>query len=179
MPKSRTDHRDAAVEGETSRLVQTAECSWDDLDLSPRVEKKLREISRRARAHRPLAALVSGPAGAGKSLAAGCVAGELHRQLLHVRLSAMKAEDPQQTVRELDRVFAATDPDTTVLFFDEAEALFSQRGEAPRNGDGFSPLESHFLRNLENFPGLALLATHRCKRINPLLARRFHYAVNL
>lgn len=179
MPFAKTDNSIAAMEGEGTRLLEPAEENWEDLALSSRAEKTLKEVARRSGAGKRIAALISGPVGPGKTRAASRVARDLNRQVLHVRLFCLGSDGPEATEKKLDRLFAAADPDKVVLLFDEAEALFAKRPEAAEGSECLSRVERYFLESVEGFPGLALLATHHCKRINPLLARRFHYAVKI
>lgn len=160
-------------------VLEPVDCSWSDVDLSPRAEKTFREIFRRANAGKRVAALFSGPAGSGKTRAANLIARELDRKVIHVRLSALDSHSLKETEKSLARVFAVADPASIVLLFDEADALFSKRNNS-LDGDGHhESLEQGFLEYVEKFSGLAILATHHCKRIDPLLVHRLHFAVKI
>ncbi|MGQ9425007.1 AAA family ATPase [Gilvimarinus sp. F26214L] len=157
-------------------VLEPSQCTWDDLALPPRSQKTVRELSRRAASGRAVAALLSGPSGGGKTRTAGLIARDLERQLVHVRLSRLRGRSAEFVRATLERVFDLAEPDSEVLLFDEAEALFC-RGCAE---DDRSPdLVEHFIRWVENFPGVAILATDHGKRINPALVHRLHYALRI
>lgn len=158
-------------------VLEPADCSWGDVDLPARAEKTFREIYRRANAGRQVSALLSGPAGSGKTRAASLIAGELNRQVVHVRLSALHSRPLADTEENLNRVFLLADPASVVLLFDEADTVFAKRNNSV---DGpYAGLEQRFLERVENYDGLAILATHHCKRIDPLLVHRLHFAIRI
>ncbi|MEX1032959.1 MAG: ATP-binding protein [Cellvibrionaceae bacterium] len=180
MTFAKTASRIDAMEGiRGASLLQSAQHSWDDLALSPRAAKTFREISRRSGAGKRVAALISGPAGSGKTRAASLLARELGRQLIHIRLSEFHSRYIGETEKNLDRLFDAADPVSVVLLFDEADALFAKRSGGADGEDSHNALEIHFLNCIEQYRGLAILATHQCRRIDPLLVRRLHFAVRI
>lgn len=161
-----------------ARLLDPAESDWEDLELSPRATKTVREIARRISDGKRVAALFSGPAGAGKTRAASLIARELDRQVIHVDLSHLPNDRPAETERVLDAVFESVDPDSTVLLFDEAEALFGA-SVATHPDDPPTQTEQHFLDRIAHFAGLAIVATHHCRRIDPRLVRRLHFTLKI
>lgn len=180
MPFANTADNIREVEGIAgASLLEPAACSWDDVALSRRAEKTFREISRRVNAGKRVAALFSGPAGSGKTRAASLIAHELDRGLIHVSLSALDGCPVPETEKILQKLFAVADPESIVLLFDEADALFAKRSEAERGGDDYAGLEERFLAYVEAYRGLAIVATHHCKRIDPLLVHRLHFAVKI
>ncbi len=79
----------------------------------------------------------------------------------------------------MDRVFALADPASVVLLFDEADALFAKRNNTAQGDGACAGLGQRFLDWVENYEGLAILATHHCKRIDPMLVHRLHFAVRI
>jgi len=65
-----------------------------------------------------------------------------------------------------------------VLFFDEADALFSRRTEVKDAHDRFANTDTnHLLQALENYGGIAILATNRKENIDPAFIRRLRYVL--
>ncbi|MCW8195368.1 AAA family ATPase [Proteobacteria bacterium 005FR1] len=174
--QSRIDEVQGVAE---ASVLDPATHDWEDLDLTPRARKTVQEIARRVSNGKRVAALFSGPAGAGKTRAASLLARELDRQVIHVDLSELPGDDRSgDTQQVLDKVFASADPESSVLLFDEAEALFGKTNTAD-SGAPPSPTEQHFLEQIARFPGLTIVATHQCRRIDPQLVRRLHYTVRI
>lgn len=92
--------------------------------------------------------------------AAEAVAHDTGRTLLHIDLAGISSRYLGDTEKNLDRLFATTDPAQTILFFDEADALFGKRSELKDGHDRYANIEiSSLLRRIESFGGLAILAT--------------------
>lgn len=159
-------------------VLDPATHDWEDMELPARARKTVEEIARRVNDGKRVAALFSGPAGVGKTRAASLLARELDRQVIRMDLSDLPGDRPQETLQALDAVFSSADPDSTVLLFDEAEALFGA-GNASEPDQLPSRAEQRFLDQIANFPGLAIVATHHCRRIDPQLVRRLHYTVKI
>ena len=74
-------------------------------------------------------ALFAGPSGAGKTLAARCLARELGKDLWRVDLAAAVSKYIGETEKTLDRAFAAAEERDIVLLLDEGDALMARRTE--------------------------------------------------
>lgn len=71
--------------------------------------------------------LLVGPPGTGKTLTASVLAGELGLPLFQVRLDGLITKYMGETAAKLRQVFDATDRTRGVYFFDEFDAIGSQR----------------------------------------------------
>ncbi|MGZ5638635.1 MAG: AAA family ATPase, partial [Burkholderiales bacterium] len=71
--------------------------------------------------------LLVGPPGTGKTLSASVLAGELGIPLFQVRLDALITKFMGETAAKLRLIFDATDHTRGVYFFDEFDAIGSQR----------------------------------------------------
>ena len=84
-----------------------------------------------------------------------------------------------ETEKNLDAVFGEAETANCVLFFDEADALFGQRGEVTRGADRYANLEvGYLLQRLEHHEGLVMLASNLRGNLDPAFTRRFHHVVN-
>jgi AAA+ superfamily predicted ATPase len=124
-------------------------------------------------------ALFVGASGTGKTLAAESVAHELGLDLYRIDLAGIVSKYIGQTEKNLDRVFAAAEHANAVLFFDEADALFGKRSEVKDAHDRYANIEvAYLLQKMEQFNGLAILATNLKQNLDDAFARRLTFTVN-
>jgi SpoVK/Ycf46/Vps4 family AAA+-type ATPase len=122
-----------------------------------------------------LKALFSGDSGTGKTLAAEVVAGELRLPLLKIDLARVASKWVGETEKNLEVAFREAEESHSILFFDEADALFGKRGEVAHGTDRYANLEvSYLLQRLEEHPGLVILASNLRDQIDEAFVRRFH-----
>lgn len=120
--------------------------------------------------------LMTGDSGTGKTLAAEVIAGQVdpNQPLFKVDLASVVSKWVGETEKHLEEVFQQAEESHAVLFFDEADALFSKRGEVQRGTDRYANLEVGFLlQRLETFTGLAILASNHKDQIDDAFMRRF------
>lgn len=126
--------------------------------------------------------LLVGPPGTGKTLTASVLAGELGLPLLQVRLDGLITKFMGETAAKLRQIFEATDQTRGVYFFDEFDAIGSQRGLANDVGEIRRVLNS-FLQMLEQDQSHSLIvaATNHLELLDHALFRRFddvlHYSL--
>ncbi len=165
-----------------------------DLTLAPRTRDRLEDILSWTR-HRQsvldqhpsmstggrlqgVAALFTGPSGTGKTMAAQAVAGELGYELLTVDLSAVIDKYIGETEKKLEKIFAAAESINSVLFFDEADALFGTRSQVTDARDKYANQETAWLlQRMETFGGLAVLATNLRANLDRAFTRRLNFVV--
>jgi hypothetical protein len=122
--------------------------------------------------------LFSGRSGTGKTLAAEIVAGALRRPLHVVDLARLVSKYVGETEKNIDEVLATGERAGAVLFFDEADSLFSQRTDVSSANDRFANLEvGYLLQRIETHDGLVILATNLRQSIDEAFLRRFHSRV--
>ena len=122
-----------------------------------------------------LKALFTGEPGTGKTLSAEVIAGVAGVPLHKVDLARVVSKWVGETEKALEAVFAEAEASHAVLFFDEADALFGKRGDVERGSDRYANLEvSYLLQRLEEFDGLAILASNLQDNIDAAFTRRFH-----
>lgn len=135
-----------------------------------RGQSKLREYSYSAR--RKL--LLVGPPGCGKTMTASALAGELKLPLLSVQLHSLITKFMGQTAVKLRSVFDAILETTGVYFFDEFDAIGSDRGAKNDVGEIRRVLNS-FLQFLEQeeSDSIVIAATNYEAMLDDALFRRF------
>ena len=173
----------------TSRV--TVRPTWDDLVLPPDRQAMLREFLAWIR-HRDTVfgkwravacggpvALLSGPSGTGKTFAAAVVATDLAWPLYRVDLGTLVSKYIGETEKNLNRLFDAAHGREMVLQFDEADSLFSKRGEVREARDRYANMEvSHLLARIESHEGPCVLTTNLRGNLDPAFARRFQVVVD-
>lgn len=118
--------------------------------------------------------LLMGPPGTGKTMTASVLAGELGLPLFQVRLDGLITKYMGETASKLRQVFEATDRTRGVYFFDEFDAIGSQRGLANDVGEIRRILNS-FLQMIEQDESHSLIvaATNHPEILDHALFRRF------
>ena len=123
-------------------------------------------------------ALFAGPSGTGKTFAASVIADALGWRLYRVDLGRLVSKYVGETEENLNRLFDAAHGQPMVLQFDEADALFSKRGEVKEARDRYANMEvSHLLTRIEAHDGPCILATNLRKQIDSAFTRRFQMVV--
>ena len=128
---------------------------------------------------RGVRALFTGPSGTGKTRAAEVIAGTLGQELHRIDLASLVSKWVGETEKNLDSAFREAEQSQAVLFFDEAEALFSKRGEVKHGMDRYANLEvSYLLQRLEEYAGVVILASNLKDNLDEAFSRRFHIVVD-
>ena len=135
-------------------------------------------FGKKASRGRGLAALLSGPSGTGKSLTAEAIACELGQNLYPVRMDSLISKYVGETEKHLTAVFAAAKETEAVVFFDEADALFSRRLDGQDHHAHYINQQVNvLLTELEKFDGVVLLATNRPEALDSAFERRIRYHI--
>jgi len=118
--------------------------------------------------------LLVGPPGTGKTMTAAAMAGELGIPLFLVRLDSLITKFMGETAAKLRQVFDAIADLRGVYFFDEFDAIGSQRGQANDVGEIRRVLNS-FLQMIEcdQSNSLIIAATNHPEVLDHALFRRF------
>jgi AAA+ superfamily predicted ATPase len=128
---------------------------------------------------RGLNALFSGPSGTGKTMAAGILARSLGLDMYKIDLSGVVSKYIGETEKNLDRIFAEASTANAVLFFDEADALFGKRSEVKDAHDRYANIEiSYLLQKMEEYDGVAILATNLSQNMDEAFTRRMQFVVD-
>ena len=180
--------------GRLDDLGQLLECPFrrDDLKLPDRLSRLIDEFLFEARERvqfwedervrrlfprgTGLVGLMSGPPGTGKTMAAQVIAAELELDLYRIDLAATVNKYIGETAKNLKRLFARAADMNAVLLFDEADALFSRRTEVRDSHDRYANADTNYLlQQIEDYPGVALLATNKRQNVDEAFVRRVRY----
>ena len=118
-------------------------------------------------------ALFTGESGTGKTLAAHWLAGQAGLPCYRVDLAAMTSKWIGETEKNLSQLLDAAEQGDVVLFFDEADALFGARTDVGDANDRHANAQTNYLlQRIEEFDGVALMATNNRDRFDPAFVRR-------
>lgn len=169
--------------------------TWTDIVLPSDKLQQLKEISNYVK-YRPvvyddwgfghklslgkgLNVLFSGPSGTGKTMAAEIIANELKIDLYKIDLSCVVSKYIGETEKNLAKIFREAEASNSILFFDEADALFGKRSEVKDSHDRYANIEiNYLLQKMEEHEGIAILASNFRKNIDEAFTRRMHFSVD-
>ena len=128
---------------------------------------------------RGIAALFYGASGTGKTLAASIVANELGLELYRVDLSQLISKYIGETQKNIGQVFDGAANADCILFFDEADALFSRRSDASDAQDRYANAETaYLLQRTEQYDGIILMATNLLQNFDEAFRRRIGFMIH-
>jgi AAA+ superfamily predicted ATPase len=181
----------------SSDLMQPLPCpyTWDDLVVSPNLQRLLKDFeaqvqlrwevyeswgfARLTHLGQGISALFGGPSGTGKTMAAQVIARSLGMALYRVDLAGVVNKYIGETEKRLRDVFDTCERSGALLFFDEADALFGNRMQVKDSHDRFANIEiDYLLQRIEQFDGVAILATNRKNDLDAAFLRRLRFVVD-
>ncbi len=168
--------------------------TWDDIVLPQEQMAQLHEIvsyvqyrqlvygewnfNEKLSLGKGLNALFAGPSGTGKTMAAGIMANELKLDMYKIDLSTVVSKYIGETEKNLRAIFKEAETSNTILFFDEADALFGKRSEVRDSHDRYANIEiSYLLQKMEEYEGIVILATNLHKNMDEAFVRRMHFVL--
>jgi SpoVK/Ycf46/Vps4 family AAA+-type ATPase len=167
--------RDLAVSAETQRDLE-------DLELRCRFRETLHDAVGSAVAHQlntGVRALMSGPSGTGKTLAARLLATALQMDLYRVDLATVVNKYIGETEKNLNQLFTRAEELDVILLLDEGDALLTQRTQVQSSNDRYANLETNYLlQRIEQFEGILLVTTNAGDRIDRAFQRRMDVVID-
>ncbi len=184
----------AANRHKLGKLAQMlpASFTWDDVSLAPHLLEGLQDFVFEAQERelwwegnamnrlfpqgKGLMALFSGSSGTGKTMTAQVIAASLRLDLFRIDLSTVISKYVGETSKHIDRILRQAQSMHAVLLFDEADTLFGKRTEIKDAHDRFANADTNYLlQAIENYAGVAILATNRKANIDPAFVRRLRF----
>lgn len=163
----------------------TTGLNWEHLVLEERTRQSIREVMRWVEYGNALIesssmfnvsypCLFYGPPGTGKSLTAKLIGKKYGKDVFRVDLSMVVSKYIGETEKNLAYLFDRAQGKDWILFFDEADSLFSKRTSVNSSQDKWANLEvSYLLQRMEEHKGLTILATNLKNNIDNAMIRRF------
>ena len=179
--------------GENAKRIRSP-FTWEDLIIEPSSEKLLRRVCDRIRFKnrvnddfgfgkklpygRGISVVLYGPPGTGKTMAAQVLAKELGLELYRIDLSQISSKYIGETEKNLAAVFDAAKNSNAILFFDEADSIFSKRTEVSSSNDKHANAETgYLLQKIEEYSGMSILATNNMQNFDVAFKRRMTYLI--
>jgi AAA+ superfamily predicted ATPase len=142
-------------------LADSTRTEIDKLRRFARNMKKLWSMNQSQLYRSNFIGIFSGEPGTGKSHTAEAVGNELDLPVYKVNFAQMVSKYIGETEKNLEKVFDRFDKQTCILFFDEAESIFSKRTQVEDAHDQHANnLQSYLLQKVEEFNGILILATN-------------------
>lgn len=180
--------------GKTASRVNAA-YTWEDLILPPEQKRRLKnacaQVEYRHRVYdqwgfgkkvaygRGLSMLFTGPPGTGKTMAAQVIANRLGLELYKVDLSGVMSKYIGETEKQLGAVFDEVKKSQSILFFDEADALFGKRSETKDAHDRYANVQtSYLLQKMEEYDGIVILASNFLQNFDEAFKRRIKFIID-
>jgi SpoVK/Ycf46/Vps4 family AAA+-type ATPase len=111
-------------------------------------------------------------------MAAQVLARSLGLDLFRVDLAGLVSKYIGETEKHLREVFEACERAPALLLFDEADALFGKRTQVSDAHDRYANIEiDYVLQRMEQFDGLAVLATNRRGDLDTAFVRRLRFII--
>lgn len=179
--------------GSKAKRLQTG-FTWDDIKLNEESEKELKKILAYAKNRsvvyedygfgkkmpygRGFSVLLYGPPGTGKTMAANVLANELKLDIYRIDLSQIGSKYIGETEKNLSAIFDTGKHANAILFFDEADALFTKRTEVSSSNDRYANAEiAYLLQKIEEYDGISFLATNNLNNFDMAFRRRITFIV--
>ena len=168
---------------------------WQDLIVEQRTRQELQMLEKRCLFRENLSnvlegalagslnagvrALMQGPSGTGKTMAARILAAELNKDLYRVDLAAVVNKYIGETEKNINQVLSRAEELDVILLLDEGDALLTRRTTVQTANDRYANLETNYLlQRLEAYEGILLITTNAANHIDDAFERRMDVVVN-
>ncbi len=168
--------------------------TWADLIVEQRTRQELHMLEKRCRHREDLShvlagalagslnagvkALMQGPSGTGKTMAARILAVELNKDLYRVDLASVVNKYIGETEKNINQVLSRAEELDIILLLDEGDALLTRRTSVQTANDRYANLETNYLlQRLEAYEGILLITTNAPDYIDDAFERRMDVVV--
>lgn len=122
--------------------------------------------------------LFHGSSGTGKTMAASIIAERLRLPLFKVDLSQIFDKYIGETEKHMDEIFHTAQINNYLLFFDEADALFSKRTGIQDARDKYANVSTaYLLQRIEEYDGMLIMATNLLNHFDDAFVRRIRFVI--
>lgn len=171
----------------------TTEMDWKELVLNPVIKDEIENINTwlnfkeeinqskllRKKLNKGYKCLFYGPPGTGKTITTLLIGKRNNKDVYRVDLSQVVSKYVGETEKNLAKVFNLAENKDWILFFDEAESLFSKRTSISDSKDKFANQQTaYLLQRIEEYKGLVILATNLKPNIDNAFSRRIQTTIN-
>ena len=184
--------RDPQYSADFPATALTTHLEWADLVLMEDTEHHLQELMLWLKHNNELIekwganpadtgykALFYGPSGTGKTLAASLLAKKLNKPIYRIDLSKIVSKFIGETQKNLSKIFQCAKQKDWILFFDEADSLFSKRSRVSNANDRHANQETaYLLQRIETCQNLVILASNLKDNIDEAFLRRFQSIIH-
>jgi SpoVK/Ycf46/Vps4 family AAA+-type ATPase len=126
--------------------------------------------------HPALLVLFSGPSGTGKTLAAKMLGEKTGKEVFRIDLSRIISKYIGETEKNLSALLEKAEKSNSILFFDEADALFGKRTNVRSSHDKYANQEvSYFLEKIKTYHGIVIISINTTMGNEPENLTRFRY----
>jgi hypothetical protein len=171
----------------------TTEMEWEELIVNPLIGDELENVCTwlkykdeiisnhllRKKINKGYKCLFYGPPGTGKTLSSALIGKRYQKDVYRVDLSQLVSKYVGETEKNLAKIFNTAENKDWILFFDEAESLFSKRTSVNDSKDKFANQQTaYLLQRVEEYNGLIILATNLKPNIDNAFSRRIQTMIN-
>jgi hypothetical protein len=171
----------------------TTELSWDHLVVNSGLTAQINDLldwrayhdslttkgAVEGRFRKGYRSLFHGPSGTGKTFTACLLGKAMEKEVYRIDLSMVVSKYIGETEKNLELLFTRAEDKDWILFFDEADAIFSKRTGIQHAHDKYANQEvSYLLQRIEDYNGLVILASNMRNNIDEAFVRRFNSILN-
>ena len=180
-----------SIEFPAQRLRTALE--WDDLVIDRNAREDIEDIVAWVRHEHTLLdgwllrrrlkpgfrSLFYGPPGTGKTLTASLLGKATGLPVYRIEISKVISKYIGETEKNIASLFDHAENQRWILFFDEADSLFGKRTDAGTGTDRAANQQiSYLLQRIEDFPGIAILASNLHSLMDAAFTRRFQSMIH-
>lgn len=171
----------------------TTDMDWNELIVNPIIKDEIENICAwlsykeeiinnkllSKKLNKGYKCLFYGPPGTGKTLTSLLIGKRTQKEVYRIDLSQLVSKYVGETEKNLAKIFNTAENKDWILFFDEAESLFSKRTSVNDSKDKFANQQTaYLLQRVEEYNGLIILATNLKPNIDNAFSRRIQTTIN-
>lgn len=161
-------------------LPSSAEAGIKDLLLWIRHYHELMQNKDFAKERKGYKCLMYGEPGTGKTMTVNVLSQETDHSIYRISLDQLIHKHGSEATKNLAKIFRLARNHDWILFFDEGDALFSKRSTPSHlTQDTLNSQDiSYLLQEIEDYPGIIIVATNNLSSMDEALLRRFETIIH-